>query len=53
MATYLKNIFMEMQVEVSLCYWMLIVAVVMAPICWLGTPNDFWYEMEAILIKKL
>jgi len=53
MATYLKNIFMELEVEVSLCYWMLIVAVVMAPICWLGTPNDFWPVAVGALITTV
>jgi hypothetical protein len=29
-------------VQVSLCVWMLVVALVMCPLCWFGTPNDFW-----------
>lgn len=53
MATYLKNVFMEMDVEISLCYWMLIVAVFMAPICWLGTPNDFWPVAVGALITTV
>lgn len=28
--------------NVSICYWSLIVAGVMIPLSWLGTPKDFW-----------
>lgn len=27
---------------ISFCYWVLILAVILCPIMWLGTPEDFW-----------
>ena len=29
-------------VQLNFGLWMVIVAAVMIPPCWLGTPNDFW-----------
>ena len=50
MATYLKNILAELHADISLCYWMLVVAVAMCPICWLGTPSDLWQGKFSISI---
>ena len=30
-------------VHLSLCVWMLVVAVILIPLTWMGTPKDFWY----------
>ncbi|PVD28157.1 hypothetical protein C0Q70_10742 [Pomacea canaliculata] len=30
------------KLEWSFCYWLLIVAAVLLPLSWLGTPKDFW-----------
>ena len=27
----------------SPCFWMIIIAVILTPFVWLGTPKDFWY----------
>ena len=29
-------------VDISFCYWLLVVAAVLVPLSWLGTPKDFW-----------
>lgn len=29
-------------IELSFCYWILIFAAILAPLMWLGTPEDFW-----------
>ncbi|GFN75567.1 LOW QUALITY PROTEIN: amino acid transporter antl1-like isoform x1 [Plakobranchus ocellatus] len=29
-------------VNLSYCCWLTVVAAVLAPVCWLGTPKDFW-----------
>ncbi|XP_023328375.1 amino acid transporter ANT1 isoform X2 [Eurytemora carolleeae] len=41
-ASFIKNIFDEYNLELNFGIWMVIVAAVMIPPCWLGTPNDFW-----------
>ena len=42
MGDFLKNIFDYFGAELSTCVWMIIVAGIMAPLCWFGTPADFW-----------
>ncbi len=29
-------------VDISFCYWLLVVTAVLLPLSWLGTPKDFW-----------
>ena len=29
-------------VHISFCYWLIIIAALLVPLSWLGTPNDFW-----------
>jgi len=41
-SSFVSSIFREMHVELSLGWWMVIVAGCLIPPCWLGTPNDFW-----------
>ena len=31
-------------VNLSPCLWMVIVAVILLPLSWFGSPKDFWYE---------
>lgn len=28
--------------ELSMCEWVLVLAAVLLPVTWLGTPKDFW-----------
>lgn len=30
--------------DLSFCYWLLILAAVICPLTWFGTPADFWYN---------
>ncbi len=30
-------------VDISFCYWLLLIAMVLIPLTWLATPKDFWY----------
>lgn len=42
-ATNLNAVFSEVPaLHFSPCYWMMVVAVLLTPFVWLGTPKDFW-----------
>ncbi|XP_055332577.1 uncharacterized protein LOC129584441 [Paramacrobiotus metropolitanus] len=42
-AENMKTLFCNLGgIAISQCYWILIVAAVLCPILWLGTPKDFW-----------
>lgn len=28
--------------DISFCYWLLLIAAILLPVTWLGTPKDFW-----------
>jgi len=40
-------------VHLSLCVWMLIVAAVLTPLTWLGTPKDFWQMAVGALVTTV
>ena len=44
MGSLLQNIFAHFGLHLPSCLWMIIISVCMLPLCWLGTPKDFWYE---------
>ena len=29
-------------IDISFCYWLMILATLLLPLTWLGTPKDFW-----------
>ncbi|XP_064594698.1 uncharacterized protein LOC135461499 [Liolophura sinensis] len=29
--------------DISFCYWLLLIATILLPVTWLGTPKDFWF----------
>jgi len=39
---FVKNIFDQADLKVEFGLWMVIVAVALTPLCFLGTPKDFW-----------
>ena len=41
-AELLQSILQEFEFDVSLCLWMCMVAIILTPLTWLGTPKDFW-----------
>ena len=41
-AETVRSLFESVDVEMSLCVWMLIVAGILTPLTWLGSPKDFW-----------
>ena len=42
MGSFLQNNLEYFGLHSTNCLWMIIVSVCMAPLCWLGTPKDFW-----------
>ena len=42
MGSFLQNIFEYIGVSSTKCIFMIIITACMAPLCWLGTPKDFW-----------
>ena len=38
---------------VSTCEWMLIVAACLAPLCWFGSPADFWFVAVGALVSTV
>ena len=34
------------------CVWIVVVAGVLVPLTWLGTPKDFWYKLDSESEKK-
>jgi len=53
MATFLENIFHELDVDLDKCFFALIVAGAMMPLCWLGTPADFWFVAVGALVSTV
>ena len=39
---FFQNIFEYFGSNLSTCVWMIIVTAVLTPLCWLGSPKDFW-----------
>ena len=38
---------------ISTCEWMLIVAACLAPLCWFGSPADFWFVAVGALVSTV
>ena len=41
-AQNVQSLFLQAGITVSFCYWLPIMAAIMIPASWLGTPKDFW-----------
>ena len=39
--------------QLSLCVWMVIVAALLIPLTWLGTPKDFWWIAVGALVSTM
>ncbi|XP_023335307.1 amino acid transporter AVT6E [Eurytemora carolleeae] len=50
MSTFIHNLAVAAGFEMNPCIWMVVLAVGMCPVCWLGTPNDFWQIAVSALI---
>jgi len=53
MGGFLQNIFEYFDVKLTICVWMIIVAAVMTPLCWFGTPADFWFIAVGALVSTV
>lgn len=53
MATFMENILGEVWPGGTKCVWMFIIAGLMAPICMLGTPADFWFVAVGALVSTV
>ena len=42
LGSFLHNIFQTFNIGLSGCAWQVILAALLTPVCWLGTPKDFW-----------
>ena len=42
LGSFLHNIFLTFNIGLSGCAWQVILAALLTPVCWLGTPKDFW-----------
>ncbi|XP_067675354.1 uncharacterized protein [Haliotis asinina] len=38
----LQSLLSDVKEDISFCFWLLIVAGILLPLAWLGTPKDFW-----------
>ena len=36
------SLFRALNIDISFCYWCIVLAAVLAPVSWLGSPKDFW-----------
>jgi len=51
--SFLQNIFHTWDLDMDTCYWVIIVAAGMLPLCLLGTPADLWFVAVFALISTL
>ena len=42
-AMTMQSLIRQAGFEMTLCHWMVIVALVLIPLTWMGTPKDFWW----------
>ena len=49
--TFFQNIFESFDVTLSSCDWTVIVVAIITPLCWLGSPKDFWWVSTNKLIN--
>ena len=52
LGSFFENIFQTFHLHLSHCVWMVILTALLTPICWLGTPKDFWYENSLKIFDK-
>jgi len=52
-ASFMSNLSHEAGFELNPCLWMIIMAAVLCPVCWLGTPKDFWPMAIGALITTV
>lgn len=38
----IQMLLQQVNVDISLCYWIIIIGLLLAPFCWLKSPKDFW-----------
>jgi len=53
MGDFINNIFVYADIDLTKCVWMIIIAACMAPLCWFGTPADFWFIAVGALISTV
>ncbi|KAL3882288.1 hypothetical protein ACJMK2_028650 [Sinanodonta woodiana] len=39
----IQSLLSDAGVNISFCYWSIVIAGVLTPLTWLGTPSDFWF----------
>ncbi|XP_064596417.1 uncharacterized protein LOC135463023 [Liolophura sinensis] len=42
-AENIQDLIKDVGHNISFCYWLLLVAAMLLPVTWLGTPKDFWF----------
>ena len=42
MAGIMADLLQDTSINLSACVWLVIIAAVLVPVTWLGTPKDFW-----------
>ena len=47
--SFFQNIFASVDVNLSSCDWTVIVVALITPLCWLGSPKDFWWVSTIFL----
>ena len=50
--TFFQNIFESFDVNLSSCDWTVIAVALITPLCWFGSPKDFWW-VSSILKNNL
>jgi len=53
MGDFLFNIFEFFEVDLTKCVWMMIIAACVTPLCWFGTPADFWFVAVGALVSTV
>jgi len=55
MGGFLENIanYANPDIGMSKCEWMMIIAACLAPLCWFGSPADFWFIAVGALISTV
>nr|XP_039271489.1 amino acid transporter AVT1E-like [Styela clava] len=38
----IQGLLSQVNVDMSLCYWVMIIGGILAPFCWMSSPKDFW-----------
>lgn len=51
--SFFQNIFESFHVNLTSCDWTVIVVVAFTPLCWLGSPKDFWWVSTLKYLVKI